>query len=277
VTAAVWWLVCLIWSTAALFIKIGLADLPPISFAALRLVIAVGVLAPFVVKRLIAITGLLLLAANYALLYWGAQYIASGMVVVIQAATPVFSLLFAHFISRDERFTLGKLCAIALGVAGVAVIFSDQLESGGRAAFLGAVAVAAGSVCVAFGYMVVKARARHLDPLLLMTGQMSAAAGPLLIAGAWWEGSPVDFNWTSRSIASLFYLALAGSVVAFWLNYWLLRRMSATALLAMGIVEPFFAVLLGALVLHERLQPQAFAGGALILVSVTLILRSTPR
>ena len=69
----------------------------------------------------------------------------------------------------------------------------------------------------------------------------------------------------------LLYLALAGSVAATWLNYWLLERMSATALLSMALVEPLIAVLLGAALLHERVTPGAAAGGVLVLCSIFMI------
>src|SRR5215210_3327904 len=98
----VWILTCLIWGTIWLFIKVGLGDLPPFSFAGL------------------------LLGVNYALLYWGARYIPSGLTAVLQAVTPAFGLVFARRFLPGERATPRGLAALAVGVAGVVVIFSDQ-------------------------------------------------------------------------------------------------------------------------------------------------------
>ena len=280
----VWAITCLIWSTVWLFIKLGLHDLPPVSFAGIRLVIAVAILLPFVLIRrtplprsgrewaLVAVTGLLLLGFNYGLVFWGAQFITSGLTAVLQAVTPAFTLAFAHYLLPNERFTLAKLSAVALGVVGVAVIFSDQMQVVGWDALAGSVAVVGGALCVAFAYVLVKAHVGHLHPTVLTTGQMLCAMVPLVAYGLVREGNPLTFNWTPQAVFSLLYLALAGSVAAFWLNYWLLKRMDTTKVMSMSLVEPLLAVLLGALVLGEKLTAHALLGGVCILASIGLIL-----
>lgn len=280
----VWAVTCLIWSTVWLFIKLGLHDLPPVSFAGLRLVVAVAILLPFVLIRrtplpqsprergMVAVTGLLLLGLNYGLVFWGAQFITSGLTAVLQAATPAFTLVFAHYLLPDERFTLSKLAAVALGVVGVAVIFSDQMQAVGWHALAGSAAVAGGALCVAFAYVLVKAHVGHLRPTVLTTGQMLCAVVPLMAYGLVREGNPVTFHWTPKAVFSLMYLALAGSVAAFWLNYWLLKRMDTTKVMSMSLVEPLLAVLLGAAVLGEKITAHALLGGVCILASIGLIL-----
>lgn len=280
----VWVVVCVIWSTVWLFIKLGLQDLPPVSFAAIRLAIAVAAVLPVLVIRrvslprkgrdlaLIAVTGWLLLSLNYGLLYWGAQFIPSGLTAVLQATTPAFGLVFAHRLLPGERITLLKLCALGLGVAGVGIIFSNQLQLAGWLALLGCAAVVGGALCVAFAYVLVKAHASHLHPTALMAGQMLCGLVPLMAYGLAREGNPLTFNWTFTAVASLLYLAFAGSVAAFWLQYWLLRRMDATKVLLMAIVEPLVAVLLGAVVLGEAVTGRTLLGGVCILLGVWLIL-----
>lgn len=280
----VWVGVCLIWSTVWLFIKLGLDDLPPVSFAGIRLLIAVAVLAPLVASRralwprtardlaLVAATGFLLLGLNYGLLYWGAQFIPSGLTAVLQSTQPAFGLLFAHRLLVSERVTAAKLGALALGVGGVAVVSSDQLGLAGWSALWGCVAVVAAALCVGLAYVLVKAYGAHLNPTALMMGQMVCGMLPLLAYGLVAEGNPFRFNWTPKAALSLLYLALAGSVAAFWLNYWLLKRMDATKVLLMAIVEPLLAVLLGAFVLGETLTGRTVLGGACILASVALVL-----
>lgn len=280
----VWVVTCLIWSTVWLFIKLGLRDLPPVSFAGIRLVTAFAIILPVIIVQrihlprkardlvLIAVTGLLLLGLNYGLVFWGAQHISSGLTAVLQAVTPAFGLAFASYYLPRERITLWKLCALGAGIAGVAVIFSDQLRVAGWLALLGCAAVVTGALCVALAYVLIKAYGSHLHPTVLTAGQMLCAVVPLLIFGFAREGNPLTFNWTFRAVASLLYLALAGSVAAFWLNYWLLKRMDATKVLLMSIVEPLLAVLLGALVLGESLTGRTLLGGVCILLSVWMIL-----
>ncbi|HEX8456430.1 MAG TPA: DMT family transporter [Pyrinomonadaceae bacterium] len=280
----VWIVTCLIWSTVWLFIKLGLRDLPPVSFAGIRLFIALLVLLPFIALRriplprrkvdllMIAVTGLLLLGLNYALVFWGAQYISSGLTAVLQAATPAFGLVFAGYYLPQERFTVLKFSALLVGIGGVVIIFSNQLQIAGWTALLGCAAVVGGALCVACSYVLVKAHGGHLHPLVLTAGQMICGLVPLVVYGLMREGNPLRFHWTATAALSLLYLALAGSVAAFGLNYWLLQRTDATKILLMSIVEPPLAMLLGVVVLGEAVSVRMLWGSACILLSVGLIL-----
>jgi drug/metabolite transporter (DMT)-like permease len=280
--AVVWIITCLIWSTVWLFIKIGVTDVPPVTFAAMRLLIALLVMVPITLSlkrplprerrdwKLIAFTGVLLLGVNYALLNWGLQYVSSGVTAVLQAMTPAFALLFGHYLLLDERMTTRKIGGLALGIAGIATIFWDQLTFGDDRAFLGSVSVTLGAVCVAFAYVFVRREGKHLRPEVLTSGQMMAAFLPLLVYAWLVEGNPFQITWTRRALQSAVYLALAGSVLAAWLNYWLLSRVGAVNLLVMGLVEPVIAILLGAWILDESMSPRAWTGGIVILGSVWL-------
>jgi drug/metabolite transporter (DMT)-like permease len=285
----VWWITCLIWSSVWLFIKLGLRDLPPVTFAALRLVVALVIILPVLAMRgerlprarrdwyVLAVAGILLLGVNYALLFWGAQFIPSGLTAVLQAITPAFALVFGHFLLRDEPFTWKALGAIAIGVGGVAIISWDQMHVAGHQALLGCAAVTAGSAFVAFAYVFVKRHRRSLRPAVLSAGQMLCAVGPMCLAAALREGNPLHASWTPLAVGCLLYLAVAGSIGGTWLNYWLLERMSATALLSMGLVEPLVALLLGRAFLHERLTAGAAGGGVLVLCSIFMITIALPR
>ena len=294
-TLLVWWITCLVWSSIFLFIKIGLRDLPPVTFAAVRLIVAAAVFVPILRWRgvslpsraadwtVIFVAGVLILGANYALLFWGAQYIPSGLTAVVGAITPAFALLFGHFMLPDEPFSAKTLGAIAIGIAGVAIISADQLHVAGRMALLGSLAVVGGTMCIGFAYVYVKARtsasggAGRIAPEVLTCGQIVSAAGPMLLFATLREGNPLAQNWTPWAIGSVLYLAVAGSVLATWLNYWLLERISATAVLSMSLVEPLIAVLLGAAFLGERITLNAALGGALVLCSIFMITISLQR
>ena len=278
---AVWILTCLIWSTVWLFIKLGVRDVPPVSFAAVRLVIAILVMAPIVWAmktplprtwrqwRLIFGTGFLLLGVNYGLLFWGAQFISSGLTAVLQSVTPAMALVFAHYLLHDEPMTARKMSGLLLGVVGIAVIYWEQLHFGGRA-LAGSIAVTAAAVCVAYAYVMMRRSGRDLHPSVITSGQMVAGLAPLLVYALAVEGNPLEIRWTRTAVISVAYLALMGSVLAAWLNYWLLQRVGAVNLLVMGLVEPPIAIALGAWFLDERLQSRTLAGSAMILASVWL-------
>jgi drug/metabolite transporter (DMT)-like permease len=282
-TLAVWILTCAIWSTVWLFIKLGVRDVPPVTFAAFRMCVAVGVLVPITLWQrlplprrqdwlLVGATGVLLLGINYALLYWGTQFISSGLTAVLQAMTPVFGFVFAHLLLHDEKMTPLKGVALMLGVAGVGIIFWEQLNTGPSGALLGSVAVIASAACVAVSYVVMRRRGKELHPSTITAGQMLAAVGPLVIFASVAEGSPIEARWTRTAVVAGVYLALFGSIVGAWLNYWLLQRIGATKLLSMGLVEPLIAVLLGAAFLSERMSVRTVFCGAGILVSVAVVL-----
>ena len=282
--ALVWVITCLIWSTVWLFIKLGVRDVPPVTFAASRLFIAILVMVPVTLAlkiplpkdprdwRLIATTGVILLGINYALLNWGLQHVSSGLTAVLQSATPAFALVFSHFMLHDEKMTLRKVVGLLLGMLGITIIFWDQLTFGGRA-FSGSIAVTLGAVCVAFAYVLVRRSGRKLHPSIITTGQMLAAFVPLTIYATLVEGNPLKINWTPTAVTSAIYLALLGSVVAAWLNYWLLSRVGAVNLLIMGLVEPIIAIMLGAWFLNESMNARAILGGAVILFSVVLAMK----
>ena len=287
--ALVWIITCLIWSTVWLFIKIGVRDVPPVSFAAMRLVIAILVMVPVTIAsrtplpkaprdwRLIAGTGVILLGLNYALLNWGLQYVSSGLTAVLQAMTPAFALVFSHYLLHDEPMTVRKVAGLGMGIAGIGVIFWDQLSFGGDRSFAGAVTVTLGAVCVAFAYVMIRRHGRHLAPSVITSGQMIAAFVPLLILASLVEGNPLAIQWTGPALGAVVYLALAGSVLAAWLNYWLLSRVGAVNLLIMGLVEPVIAILLGAWILGESMSVRAFLGGLVILASVWLAMAPARR
>jgi len=237
----VWLLLCGIWGSTWLFIKLGLEDLPPFTFAGIRFVIASTILFSLVAFRrlslprnrsdwfLLASTGVLAFCINYGLLFWGEQYISSGLAALLQATIPVFGLVIAHFYLPGERMTLPRVIGIVMGLAGVAVIFSNQLSVAGPRALAGSAALVLGSASAAYSNVLVKARGKNLDPAIIAAGQMLFGLIPLLLIGIPLEGNPLRFHWTRMAIAALFYLAIVGSVIAFLLYYWLVQNMNVCA------------------------------------------------
>jgi drug/metabolite transporter (DMT)-like permease len=279
----VWLLLSLIWGSTWLFIKLGLEDLPPFTFAGVRFVIAAAILLVVIrVRRvplprergdwlLIALTGVMAFTVNYGLLFWGEHRTSSGLPAILQTIIPAFGLVIAHYYLPDERITLLKVCGIVLGVAGVAVIFSDQASVEGKSALAGSAAIVVGAFCVAYSNVLVKARARHIEPAALAAGQMICGLVPLLLIGVTFEGNPFTFHWTPLAFASLLYLSLVGSAIAFLMFYWLVRNMDVTKTMLIPLVTPPIAVLLGWLVLNEELTWRTGAGALGIMSGIALI------
>jgi drug/metabolite transporter (DMT)-like permease len=279
----VWLLLCLIWGSTWLFIKLGLNDLPPFIFAGIRFVIASTILFAIIKARrlslprtradwmLLAITGVLSFSFNYGLVFWGEQYVSSGLAALLQATIPAFGLVIAHFYLPGERLTTVKILGVVLGVAGVGVVFSNQLRVAGPQALAGCAALVFGSACAAYANVLVKARGSNLNPAILAGGQMVFGLVPLLLVGILLEGNPLQFRWTRMAIIALFYLAIVGSVIAFLSYYWLVQHMDVTKTMLIALVTPVIAVALGVIVLHEELNWRTFAGGAMIMSGIGLI------
>jgi drug/metabolite transporter (DMT)-like permease len=279
----VWLVLSLIWGSTWLFIKLGLEDLPPFTFAGMRFVIAALILSLVVLIRrrplprdwrdwlLIAGTGILAFAINYGLLFWGEYRTSSGLAAILQTIIPVFGLVLAHIHLPEERITAPKLIGVIMGIAGVALIFSNQMETGGPAAFNGSVAIVIGAFGAAYSNVLVKSRGGKLDYATLAAGQMIFGLVPLLAIGILFEGNPLHLHWTPLALFSLFYLALVGSAVAFLLYYWLVRHMEVTKTMFIALVTPLIAVTLGMIVRGEELTWRIVVGGASIMAGIGVI------
>src|SRR5687767_6554039 len=226
----VWWAACLLWSAGWLFLKVGLGDLPPLSFAWLRLALAFAVLAVIVTLRnewralrredlpAIAISGLLLLGVNYALTFWGAQFLPSALTSVLQATSPVFGFIIGTT-TGVGRWSMARAIALPTGVVGVALVSRGQFDAG-RLAGLGSAAVLGGAACAAIAYAIVKRRSGHLPATVMIATQTLFALFLLVPAPLLIDGNPFSLRWTPAAVMALLYLGIASSVVAFWLNYW---------------------------------------------------------
>jgi drug/metabolite transporter (DMT)-like permease len=278
-------LLCVIWGSTWLFIKLGLENLPPITFAGIRFVIACAILFLLIRMRghtlpsnrrdwgLLALTGVLSFCLNYGLVFWGEQYISSGLAAVLQATLPAFGLGFAHFHLPGERVTWSKIFGVVLGFAGVAVVFSNQLAIAGGKAFAGSVALVLSALFAAYSNVLVKAYGRKMEPTILAGGQMFFGLIPLLLIGIPLEGNPLQFHWTPMAVVALLYLAVVGSVIAFVLYYWLVHNMDVTKTMLISLVTPVVAVVLGMVVLGEELSWRTIAGGIMIMVGVRFVTR----
>ena len=279
----VWLVLCVIWGSTWLFIKLGLEALPPLTFAAIRFVISCAII--FLIIRirgiplpraradwiLLAITGILSFGLNYGLVFWGEQYISSGLAALLQATTPAFGLVFAHFHLPAERLSWTRIGGVILGVFGVGVVFSNQLAVAGKQALAGCVALALSSIAVAYSNVLVKAYGKHLNPAIMAAGQMFFGLLMLLAAGIALEGNPLRLHWTPIAVIALLYLAVVGSVIAFLLYYWLMLNMDVTKSMLIALVTPVVAVVLGMIVLDEQIGWRTLAGGAMIMLGISLI------
>jgi drug/metabolite transporter (DMT)-like permease len=280
-----WLTLCVVWSSTWLAIKIGLRDLPPISFVAIRFLIAIIVLIAVSIGRsrllplrrndyvVLAITGVLMFAVNYTLLFWAELHVSSGLAAVLQATIPIFGMIFAHWMLPDEPLRFQKLGGAIIALGGVTLICSRLLGFNGPLAFWGGVAVVFGAGSAAFANVLVKARSIQLAPAMLAAWQMIFGIAPLLVLGFGVEGNPARFHWSAMAILCLLYLAIIGSALTFLLLYWLLPRLTVAQLQSISLITPPGAVMLGWLLGGETFPVSSLLGTAFVLIGVWMIFR----
>lgn len=278
---------CVVWSSTWLAIKMGLADLPPISFVALRFLIAFLLLVAVSIGRvpllpksradwtLLAFTGVLMFAVNYGLLFWGELHISSGLAAVLQAMIVIFGMFFAHLLLPGEPLRAQRVGGALLAGAGVALICGRLLDRGGILAFWGGLGVVMGGAGAALSNVLLKRRALELAPAMIAGWQMIFGTVPMLLLGLVVEGNPLRFHWTGRAIFCLLYLAVIGSALTFLLLYWLLPRMPVNNLQTISLITPPGAVAIGWLLGGESFSLWSLVGGTLVLVGVWMIFRKT--
>lgn len=274
-------LVAFIWGSTWLAIKIGLEDLPPFLAAGTRFAVATGLLAALSWARGIAFPrgarlhagllaiGILTFIVNYGAVYWGEQYIPSGLAAVLFATYPLFVLLLAHTALATERINARKVLGVALGLAGVALIFRADLSLVHPRAPIGALVTLLAPVAAALCSVGIKKWGHELHPYTLTLLPMAyGMVGLLAIARATEDVAAA--RWTPGAALSTLYLAVFGSVIAFVVYYRLLKEVEVSKLALVSYAFPVVAVALGWGVLGERLTGWMLAGALLVFAGIAL-------
>jgi drug/metabolite transporter (DMT)-like permease len=281
---AVYVFLCAVWGSTWLFIKVTVADLPPLRAAAYRMALACLVLVPLALRRKargvtsrearqVAWNGLLQIGLSYALVFTAAQWIDSGLSALLFATFPIWVAVFAHLILPGEPITRRTAAAAVLGLAGVAVIQAPAIARLAEARFgliaAGGALVLGSAVASGYSNALVKKHLSNVSPIFNIWGQTLVGAAFLFAASALLErGQPS--HWSPKAIGALAYLAVLGTAVTFAMLFWLIPRVPVAVIGTIPLVDTVIAVLLGALVLGERLSPRLFVGAALILGGVVL-------
>ncbi len=275
-------LLSILWGGAFLFGKVAVAELRPftvvlgrVGLAALALLLIVrisglrmpatpGAWAPFFAL------GLLNNIVPFSLIFWGQTQIASGLAAILNATTPLFGVVLAHLLTRDERLTAPRLAGVLLGLAGVAVIVGPAALHGGGLNLLAQLAVL--GAALSYGCAGIYGRRfRGTPPLVTAAGQVTASAlmilpVALLVDRPWQSAMPGAATW-----GALVGLALLGTAGAYVLYFRILATAGATNALLVTLLIPVSALLLGAAVLGEAVEPRQIAGMALIGLGLAVI------
>lgn len=272
-------LICLIWGSTWLVIRIGLDSLTPMLAAGLRFLFAgififgmmkikkVTLQTDILSLRLYLMMGFLSFVIPFGLVYWAEQFIASGLASVLFAVFPFLVILFSRLAIPGETIGPYKIIGTILGFAGIFTIFSDDLSLDISQDFWAMIAILISAAMQAGIVVTMKKFGGHLNPL-------SMNLMPVLIAGIVMIPLGLLFEDTAsvlidgKAVFSVLYLAFFGTLITFTTYYWLLKRINVVILSLSAFITPIVAIILGWLILNESLSGRDFIGTALVLIGI---------
>lgn len=271
----------LFWGGSFIFIELALETLPPLTLVFAR--VAIASLALYSYLRLtgqrlptdkklwtgFVILGLFANLLPFLLITIGQQHIEAGLASILNATMPIFTVLLAHWLTKDERISAGKFLGVLLGLAGVAVLIGIESLQGLSSNLLSQLAVMGAAICYACATIYGK-RFSHIPAAQTATGSLIAATAMLLIPTLLLD-QPWLLQPDTKSMAALVALALISTAMAYLFYYYILTKAGATYASLVTLLIPPSAILLGAIFLNEQLKPSHFLGLTLIMLGLLSI------
>ena len=271
----------ILWGGSFFFAKIAVLELPPLTVALGRVTIAAALLLALAratgvgmpdrlgAWRPFIVMGLLNNALPFSLIFWGQTHIPSGLAAILNATTPLFTVLVAHVATADEKLNAARLVGVAAGFAGVVVMIGPDLRELGANI---AAQLACLGAAVSYAFASIYGRRFRGEPALrVAAGQLVASSAMLapvvmVIDRPWSLAAPSANAW-----AALVALAALSTALGYLLYFRILARAGATNLAQVTFLIPVSAILLGTLLLGEQLAPRHLVGMAAIAVGLAAI------
>ena len=277
-------LLSVVWGGSFFFNGIALREFPTLSIVTAR--VGLAALALLLLMRMLgqgiqlnrqilkAFFGMSFLnnVVPFSLIVWGQQHIASGVASILNATTPLFTMLVAHWFTTDEKINPRRLLGVLTGMGGVGLMMGlDSMESSGFH-LLGQSAI----LLAAFSYGLAGVYGKRfaqleIPPLATATGQLCASSMILIPLTLW-----IDQPWTMampsiKGMGSLMGIALLSTALAYVIYFRLLKTAGATNLLLVTLLIPVSAIILGVFLLDESLQPQHLSGMGVISLGLLIM------
>lgn len=271
----------IIWGGSFFFVGVAVKTMTPLTIVLCRVGLAALILLGVVLltgRRMPAsprlwlaffVMGALNNLIPFSLIVWAQTHIASSLASILNATTPIFSVILAHLLTREERLTAKRLTGVTIGWIGVAVLIGVASLGGFGPQGLGQIAVLGASCSYALAAIFGR-RFKALDPVVVSTGMLCASTVMILpvalVTEQPWHLSPAAATW-----AALIGLAAISTALAYIIYFRVLAVAGATNILLVTFLIPVSAILLGIMVLGERPGWNAFGGMALIFAGLVAI------
>jgi len=277
-----WGAVCLFWGTTYLAIRIGVSILPPALFAGIRFAIAGVIFFLFLRFRGYSlpnrkglldavVVGIALLVTANGLVVWSEQWVPSGLAALIVSTLPFWMAFFEGLLPGGDRLTAKKISGILMGFCGVLILFWPDLKGSLDTRYLKGILVLFLAPCSwAAGSIYSKHRPVHADPLMAASLQMIIAGFILMSIGASF-GEFKRFVFEPLGVGALVYLIIFGSIVGYGSFIYALSKLPASKVSMYAYINPVIAVILGWLVLGERMDGWMIAGTVVVLAGVVIV------
>lgn len=271
-----------IWGASFLAIKLALGEVPVMTLVAHRVVWACLILWAYVWWRGLAVPadrriwvallvmGLLNNVIPFSLMAWGQQYIETGLTSIFNAATAVFGVLVAAMVFADERLTKRRLAGVLLAFAGVSIAIGLDALASFDIQSLAQLAVIAGTLSYAFAAAWARAKLSALPPQVAAAGMLTGASLVMIPLALIVDGLPA-LPAEPVTYGAIAYFAVFGTAIAYLLYCRVLAMAGSGNAMLVTLLIPPVAILLGWLVLDERLAPSAFVGFAVLAVGLLLL------
>lgn len=275
----------LLWGPSFLFIKVAVQEIPPLMLVLCRVSIAAILLyfvllvqkrklpRPGIIWKHFAVVGLFANVFPFFLFSWGEMFIDSAVASILNGTTPLFTLLIAHFSIRDDKMSTIKVVGTLIGFCGLILLVSPSLQGSIQAKTWGLIAVTVAACSYGIALVYARLKLVGLPPLVAPTAQLIMACLFMLPLTLIFE-QPFNISLPSLSaMGALLALSILGTAIAFVVYYRILEHTSATFLSTVTYLVPILGIVLGVVVLDEKLQWQTYAGCVLILFGVMIVNR----
>ena len=267
-----------IWGGSFFFVGVAVKELPPLTIVLGRVGLASVVLLGLVYLKgermpsslklwgAFLVMGALNNMIPFSLIVWGQTHIESGLASILNATTPIFSVVLAHFFTREERFTLNRVSGVILGWLGVAVLIGIESLRGSGVEILGQIAVLGAALSYAFAAIYGR-RFSGMNPIVVATGMLCGAT-LMMIPLTFYIDQPWHLVPSAMGILSILGLAIISTSLAYIIYFHVLAKAGPTNLLLVTFLIPISAISLGGVVLGEELGWEVFLGMGMIFLGL---------
>jgi len=276
-------MLCAIWGSTWMAIRVVVSEVPPLWAAAVRFAIAGFIVAAVVLAQRVPlprnreewkhllILSLTMMAIPFGLVFWAEQHVTSAMTAVLWTSSPLLISSLTPFMT-GKKVPRPAIVAMVVAAGGIGVLFHSQLTATTKS-LVGGVAILLAVTSSGWSALYSKKHILGVPPMVTTGVQLAVGTVVLGAASLLFEDGQ-GLRWSAQATAAMIFLAVFGSAVAFATYYWLLRKMHPYQLSTISLIVPLVAIAEGALLLQEPIPPMMLIASIVVLLGVGMVLRA---